>query len=128
MEGMPESRKAYVKALEELGFDEIHVARNFAEAYQRLALERAPYDLIVLDEAFWKDKHLGLKLCRIVRSDESYEHTALLMISEDCSSLLIEEAFRAGVDEFLPKYTSLREFKKLSQDALLERKCATLAL
>ncbi|MEO5666995.1 MAG: response regulator [Bdellovibrionota bacterium] len=128
MERSEESRAAYVHIFEELGADEIDVSKSFASTFQKLAVEKAPYDLIVLDEAFWVDKRIGLRLCRAVRNNENYEHTALIMISDDCNSALIEDAFRSGIDEFLPKYTSLKEFKQLSRSAVEERRNATLAL
>lgn len=128
LEQMTESKRAYVRAFVELGVDQVVVANDVAEANRKVSVDKVPFDLIVIDDSFWFDKQAAFDLCRKIRSDENYEHTALLMISDECDTLTIEEAFRAGVDEFLPKYVSLRELKKLSLQAMLDRKQATLDL
>jgi PleD family two-component response regulator len=128
LEEMVESTRAYVRAFTELGVDEVEVARNLAEAKRKVIKENQPYDLIVIDDSFWTHKDRALDLCRAIRSNEDYEHTALMMISDECDSFEIEEAFRSGVDEFVPKYTSLSELKNLSLQAILDRKQATMDL
>jgi DNA-binding response OmpR family regulator len=125
LEGSQQGRFVYERMFKDLGFEEIDVAENFSDAFQCVEIKHEPYDLIVLDQAYWGDEALSLKLCRIIRANEAYRHTAILMISNQCDSDTIEAAFRSGVDEIIPKYIHPLELKRLSWNAVYERRHAT---
>ena len=128
IERMVESERAYKKAYGSVGVEIVDVAHTLREAQRKLFGRHEPYDLIVVDGSFWCDKPSAIELCQKIRSDDGFEHTALLMINSDTDAFTIEEAFRAGVDEFLPKYVSLRDLQSLSLRAILDRRQVTRGL
>jgi PleD family two-component response regulator len=122
LEGSAESRTTYEHLFKNIGFDELKVAENFSEAFRCIEVKCEPFDLIVLDQSFWGDDKLSLKLCQLIRANEDYERTAIVMLSHQCDSESIEAAFRAGVDEFIPDYTHPLELKRVAWRAVLERR------
>ncbi|MEO5667834.1 MAG: response regulator [Bdellovibrionota bacterium] len=128
LEGSPQNRDTYEHMFKDLGFEDIQIAENFSEAFRSIEVKHEPFDLIVLDQSYWGDDELCLKLCRLIRSNEEYEHTAIVMLSNQCDSDAIEAAFRSGVDEFIPKYVHPLELKRLAWNAVFERRYAARAL
>ncbi|HVJ65832.1 MAG TPA: response regulator [Bdellovibrionota bacterium] len=128
IEQMVESERAYKKAYGSVGVESVEVAHTLSEAQRKLFGRHEPYDLIVVDGSFWSDKPSAIELCKKIRSNDDFEHTALLMISNNTDALTIEEAFRAGVDEFLPKYVSLQDLQSLSLRAIVDRRLVTRGL
>jgi PleD family two-component response regulator len=122
LEGSVESRANYENLFKDIGFLELEVAENFSEAFRCIEINHEPYDLIVVDQSFWGDDQLSLKLCKLVRSNRNYHRTAIVMLSQSCDSETVEAAFRAGVDEFVPKYTHPLELKRVAWRAVLDRR------
>ena len=122
LEGSQHSREAYEDMLKDLGFEEIQVAENISEALCCVEIKHEPFDLIVLDQTYWGDEALSLKLCQIIRANPAYEHTAILLISAQCDSESLEAAFRSGVDEVVPRYIHPLEMKRLALSAVFERR------
>jgi DNA-binding response OmpR family regulator len=122
LEGSTESRHNYEHLFKEIGFEEMEVAENFAEAFRCIEINHEPYDLIVVDQSFWGDDELNLKLCKLIRANNEYQRTAIVMLSQHCDSETVVAAFRAGVDEFIPKYTHPLELKRVAWRAVLERR------
>ncbi len=122
LEDSIESRHTYENLFKEIGFEELEVAESFSEAFRCIEIQHEPFDLIVVDQSFWGDDQLSLKLCQLIRSNDDYARTAIVMLSHQCDSETIEAAFRAGVDEFVPKYTHPLELKRVAWRAVLDRR------
>ena len=122
LEGSPQTRATYEHIFKDLGFEDIEIAENFSEAFRHIEIKHEPFDLIVLDQCYWGDDKLSLKLCELIRSNPEYAHTAIVMLSNSCDSDEVEAAFRAGVDEFIPKYLHPLELKRLAWNAVFERR------
>ena len=97
------------KALEERGFD-VHEASNGREALALLERIQTP-DLALVD---WNMPVMdGLELIALLRRSPRFEQMAIAMVTSETDPARIEQALRAGADEYI--------MKPLSGEVLRER-------
>lgn len=65
------------------------------------ALHQFQPDLLLLD--FRMPKLSGIDLCQIVRSDPNWKHLPIIMLSAQSDGAIAQQAYQAGVNEYLHK-------------------------
>ncbi|MBV8046003.1 MAG: response regulator, partial [Paludibacterium sp.] len=98
-------RKVTANQVRSLGFENVHVASNGAEALR--ILHSRKIDIILSD---WNMPILsGLELLKAVRVDDKLQHLPFIMITAEAERHRIEEAIASGVSNLLVKpYTAER--------------------
>lgn len=104
------SRMLTRRFLTELGFENLHEARNGLEALNLLET-LAPPDLLLLD---WNMPEMdGLELLRALRANPHMPNIKVLMMTTETETAKILEALQAGADEYI--------MKPFSQDMLADK-------
>lgn len=93
------ARKRIEKALRAMGFANITVAKDGAEAVEKI--EASAFDMIVTD--FNMPNLTGEAVTRKVRLDTRNSKTPVLMFTSETEDHILQSAWQAGVDKILPK-------------------------
>jgi CheY-like chemotaxis protein len=93
------ARKRIEKALRAMGFANITVAKDGAEAVEKI--EASAFDMIVTD--FNMPNLTGEAVTRKVRLDARNSKTPVLMFTSETEDHILQSAWQAGVDKILPK-------------------------
>ena len=103
-----EMRQLVRRMLERMGFAQIYVAKDGAEALP-LAQSQQP-DLIIADYDM-PDVH-GLQLLKGIRQDPTLETTAFIMLSGIANLDVVRKAEELGADIFIAKPVTPAELKE----------------
>jgi hypothetical protein len=110
-------RKLTVNTLTQLGFLDVHEARNGAEAMRWLAHRRA--DIILSDSSM--PVMDGLALLKAVRQDTQHHSTPFILITAEAEGALIRKAIDYGVSSLLLKPYSQRLLLEHLRKALVAK-------
>jgi two-component system chemotaxis response regulator CheY len=93
------TRKIIINSLNRLGFKEIVEAENGKKAFDTLSQVGA--DLILTD---WNMPEIsGLELVQLIRGQENFKKTPILMITTNSGKEEVLEALKAGVSNYIVK-------------------------
>ena len=84
--------------LVDLGF-EIDEARDGIEAMKKVSVDRP--DLVLMDIEM--PKMDGIECCRMIKQDKRFRETKVIMVSSKDEFSKIDEAFKAGCDDYVTK-------------------------
>jgi len=101
---MSVSRQVLQQMLEALGIHQVRVASNAAQALD--ALRQVPIDLVFAD--FNMPEVTGVQFLKRLREQEKTSRIRFVLISGEENSNAIAEAWRLGMDKFLPKPFNLQ--------------------
>jgi two-component system, chemotaxis family, chemotaxis protein CheY len=101
VDDMMTMRKIVIRICKELGFTDITEAPNGAEAWQKIAESKTPFDLIISD---WNmPVSTGLDLLKRVRADSRVSKTPFVMVTAEAEQHQILEAVTAKVSSYVVK-------------------------
>jgi two-component system chemotaxis response regulator CheY len=99
VDDMSVSRHVLQQMLEALGINQVRVASSAAQALE--TLKQVPIDLVFADINMPGIN--GVEFLKRLRSEEKTCRIRFVLISGDDTSDAIAEAWRLGIDKFLPK-------------------------
>lgn len=97
------------QSLEELGFHDIAVAHSGPEALAIVGRAERPFQCFLVDIRMQPMD--GLELVRRLRAMPDHRHTPIVMISALSEKSFIDEAFRAGANDYVTKPLEKVELK-----------------
>ena len=101
-------RDILVRMLKVYGIQSIDIARDGVEALQKLKNDK--FDLVTLD---WNMPNMtGLEVVKKVRSNKQLKNIAILMVTANAERAHVEEALKAGVNNYAVKPFSSSVLKK----------------
>lgn len=89
------------RVFRQAGLPQITVAPSAMAALELIAHQDRVFDGIILDIEM--PGMNGIELCRQLRRLPAYQHTPILMLSAAADDHRIEQAFRAGADDYITK-------------------------
>lgn len=101
VDDMMTMRKLVSKVCKDLGFSDIHEAKDGAQAWEAVSNSVPPFGLIISD---WNMPiSTGLDLLKRVRGDSRFSKTPFLMVTAEAEGHQVAEALKAGVDQYVVK-------------------------
>lgn len=103
VDDMASTREVLRDMLQEIGFEDVCVARDGHEALR--LLQQAPTDLIISDQVM--EGMSGIDLLTALRSTPALMDIPVIMVSSVAAAPVITSALELGVDDYIPKPISL---------------------
>jgi two-component system chemotaxis response regulator CheY len=116
-------RSLVQKLLQKLGYSDVIIASNGAEAWKLLSEPGSQFGLVISD---WNMPEMnGLELLKNVRADARLGKLPFIMLTSETEMSVVQEAIAAGLDGFIPKPFSLEIISanlKLTYKKVADRK------
>jgi two-component system chemotaxis response regulator CheY len=123
IDDMSSTRALLRDMLMSLGFAKVSLARNGADALQKLATEG--FDLIISDHLM--DGMSGIELLEELRRNERHSNVAFIMVSSLRDAPVIDEALNLGVDDYIAKPISIGLLRRKIEDVFRRRSSTCMA-
>lgn len=119
-------RKIIMKQLKEMGFTNLHEAKDGELAWQAIEKEKAsgqPFDLVLSD---WNmPVKTGLELLRMCRNQEEMKQLPFVLITAESEASQVMEAVKIGVSQYIVKPFSPEQLKEKLQQTYQKHAAAS---
>lgn len=96
-------------ALEVLGFDSVTLARDGAEAMEKLSAPNAQFDCFLID--IQMPRMDGIELCAAIRARPEYRTSPIVMLTAMSDRKYIERSLAAGATDYVTKPFEIMDLK-----------------